>query len=183
MNLKEVRQKALSPFVVNINPNIVTMFSLITGVTAGVVFAFNYLLAGIILVSLSGFLDLLDGEIAKRNNRRTKKGDIFDHLSDRIVDACMFGGIAFSSYVAIEYGLITAIVVLMISYMGTQSQAVLGERLYKGIMGRFPRTISFLGLCILSLFDPRFLYYGIIVILGFAVLTVLERIWEIHKKI
>lgn len=184
MNIKKVRHKLLAPFAVDVDPNKVTALSLTMGIGSGVLFAFNHILLGAVILSLSGFLDLLDGEIAKTRGKTSKKGDIFDHLGDRIVDASIFGGIAFSSYAAVEYGLVTAIMVLMISYLGTQSQAVLGKRLYKGIMGRFPRTVSLIALCLAAvLIDQRFLYYGIIVMLGFATLTVLQRIWEIHKRI
>ncbi len=183
MNLKKYRTKILKPFIFNVNPNYVTLNSLLSGVASGVLFALDYLVLGVILLILSGFLDLLDGEIAKSIGRTTKAGDVFDHVADRIVDMCMFGGIALSSYVNTKIGLITAIVILMISYLGTQSQAVLGKRLYKGILGRFPRTASLAALVIIGVFKPGFLYYGIIFLLGFAILTVLERVWEINKKV
>lgn len=183
MSLKDYRTRLLRPFIFNVNPNYVTLNSLLCGVASGVLFALDYLVIGVVLLILSGFLDLLDGEIAKSTGRTTKTGDIFDHVADRIVDMCIFGGIALSSYVNTKIGLVTAIVVLMISYLGTQSQAVLGERLYKGILGRFPRTGSLASLVILGVFEPAILYYGIIFLLGFAILTVLERIWEINKKI
>lgn len=183
MNLKNYRTKILKPFIFNVNPNYVTLNSLLSGVASGVLFALDYLIIGVVLLVLSGFLDLLDGEIAKSTGRTTETGDVFDHVADRIVDMCIFGGIALSSYVNTKIGLITAIVVLMISYLGTQSQAVLGERLYKGTLGRFPRTASLTALAILGAFKPLILRYGIIFLLGFAILTVLERIWEINKKI
>lgn len=179
---EKYRKKVLEPFIADINPNYVTLISLLTGVGAGLFFAFSYLLPGVILLSLSGFLDLLDGEIAKRKNRETDKGDIFDHVADRIVDMSIFGGIALSRFVETKIGLITAVVILMISYLGTQSQAVTGKRLYKGVLGRFPRTMALIALSILAILDYRFLYYGISFLLGFAVLTVLQRIWEINKK-
>ncbi|MFW5902293.1 MAG: CDP-alcohol phosphatidyltransferase family protein [archaeon] len=183
MNLEKIREKALRPFVVDVNPNHVTLMSLILGVSAGITFAFNHLAIGILLVIVSGFLDLLDGEIAKKLNRTSKKGDIADHVADRIVDMSIFGGLALSRFVRTEIGFITAISVLMISYLGTQSQAVLGERLYKGMLGRFPRTLAIVVLSTLALIDYRFLWYGMSFLLGFAILTVLERLWEIHKKI
>lgn len=183
MSMKDYRSKVLKPFVFDVNPNYVTLNSFLTGVAAGVLFAFNHLLVGSGFLILSGFLDLLDGEIAKSTGRETAKGDLFDHIADRVVDMCIFGGIALSTYVNTKVGLITAIVVLMISYLGTQSQAVLGERLYKGTLGRFPRTASLTALAILGAFKPIILRYGIIFLLGFAIITVLERLWEISKKI
>lgn len=183
MNLKSIRTKVLKPFVFNVNPNKVTFLSLLTGIGAGFLFAFDHLLIGAAILSLSGFLDLLDGEIAKKKDLKTPEGDIFDHVADRIVDMAAFGGIAFSSFVRTELGLITAVVILMISYLGTQSQAVLGQRLYKGVLGRFPRTISLIAIVVLGRIDHRFLMHGMVVILGFAIITVLERLWEIKKNI
>ncbi len=183
MGFKNIRENTLKPFVVKTNPNRITAISLVTGITAGFFFAYNYFLSAIILLILSGLMDLLDGEIAKKLGKETKRGDIADHVADRIVDMSIFIGLAFSSAVRTEIGLITAIAVLMISYLGTQSQAVLGERLYKGVLGRFPRTVAVLVLTALSIFNYRFIYYGMNFILGLAVLTILERLWEIHKKI
>lgn len=183
MNLKRVRRRVLKPFVADVNPNYVTLISLITGVSAGILFSFDMLATGIIILSLSGFLDLLDGEIAKTLGRKSLKGDIFDHVGDRIVDMSVFGGLALSSYVRMDIGFVTAISVLMISYLGTQSQAVLGERLYKGILGRFPRTLLIVVLCALALIDYRFLFYGMVFFLGLAIITVLERLWEIQSRL
>jgi len=183
MNLKKIREKVLRPFIIDVNPNYVTFLSLITGIIAGITFAYDKLIFGIMLVIISGFLDLLDGEIAKKMNRTTKKGDIADHVADRIVDMSIFGGLALSSFVRIEIGFITALAVIMISYLGTQSQAVLGKRLYKGTLGRCPRTIAVILLSALAIFDYRFLWYGMKFLLGLALLTIIERLWEIHKKI
>ncbi len=183
MKTEKIREKILRPFVADVNPNHITFVSLLTGVSAGVSFAFNQIPSAVILLALSGFLDLLDGEIAKKLNKASKRGDIADHIADRIVDMSIFGGLALSQFVRTEIGLFTAIAVLMISYLGTQSQAVLGERLYKGILGRLPRTLSVIILSLLALIDYRFLYYGITFLLGFAVLTIIERLWEIHKKV
>lgn len=183
MSLKEYREKILSPFVVDVNPNRITSLSLLSGVAAGTLFAFNHIASGVILLCLSGFLDLLDGEIAKKMDRKSEEGDIYDHVADRVVDMSIFGGLAFSAFVNTAIGLVTAITVLMISYLGTQAQAVFGERLYKGSLGRFPRTAAVVGLCALAFIDYRFLYHGMVVLLGFAIITILERLWEIKKRV
>ena len=95
-------------------------------------------LAGAVAVALNGWLDLVDGELAREQGSGGPAGDLLDHVLDRYADIVVVAGLA----AGIErYGLGLAAVtgVLMTSYLGTQAQAVGLDRVYGGLVGRADR--------------------------------------------
>ncbi len=49
----------------------------------------------IVLLTTTGFLDLLDGAVAKASKRASQRGSFFDSVADRLCDAVIFGGVAY----------------------------------------------------------------------------------------
>ena len=137
----------------NVNPNHLTMISLLFAIAAGVSFMISkplalsseywkippVLIVGALFVVLSGVFDLLDGKVARMADKVTKKGDFLDHMFDRYSDAIILIGIIFSGYIIVGLGVLALGSVLIASYMGTQAQALGLGRDYKGIMGRADR--------------------------------------------
>lgn len=80
----------------NVHPNVVTLLSIILGVTAGVMFYFTDLLhtvIGILLLMWANFYDSADGQLARMTGKKTLWGRILDGFAG---DAWFF-----SIYVAI----------------------------------------------------------------------------------
>ncbi len=92
---------------------------------------------GSIFVGVGGILDIIDGEIARRN-QVSKKGDFLDHSLDRFSDVIIILGIS-SGIESWIIGTLAISGTLLTSYMGTQSQAVGENRVYKGVLGRADR--------------------------------------------
>lgn len=120
------------------NPNTITWVSVATGCLAGLSYiaahlhpAF-YVLAGL-LVGVSGTCDSLDGIVARMYGRTSKMGDFLDHFFDRVINICIFVGMAFSPGAEPILGLFCVIVVLLNSYLGTQIEASFGKRYYGGL--------------------------------------------------
>jgi len=120
------------------NPNTITWVAVATGCLAGVSYvaahlhpAF-YLVAGL-LVGMSGTCDSLDGIVARMYGRTTKLGDFLDHFFDRVINICIFTGMAFSPGAEPVLGLFCVIVVMLNSYLGTQIEASFGQRYYGGL--------------------------------------------------
>lgn len=161
-------------FVININPNIVTFLALIAAIIAGFLFYNNYIVLASLFVLLNGFLDVLDGQIAKKFGT-SKLGDFLDHTVDRLADIAIFGGLMFSEAIPLILGLITLLVVLLVSYLGTQYQAITHKRLYGGILGRADRIAI---VAIAGLFYwiyPIILYFAICFIFSASLITFLQR--------
>jgi archaetidylinositol phosphate synthase len=95
-------------------------------------------LLGAILVLANGWLDLLDGALARRLEVDSEGGDLLDHVLDRYADILIIAGLAAGiGHYALGLAAVTG--VLMTSYLGTQSQAVGLDRVYGGLLGRADR--------------------------------------------
>src|SRR5512137_2713836 len=139
-----------------VNPNTLSVVSLLFAVLAGVLYVFKgswWLLLAAIMVLVSGFFDALDGKVARVSAKASKRGDFVDHVIDRYSDAIILGAIAVSARCEVSFGLFAVIGVLLASYMGTQAQALGLGREYRGILGRADRIAV---LVIISLIQYAF---------------------------
>ncbi len=62
----------------------------VTGVTIGL----GRFWVGVVLLTVGGLMDTLDGVVAKAAGTASKKGAFFDSVADRVSDALIFGGVA-----------------------------------------------------------------------------------------
>jgi len=150
-----------------VNPDVLTWFSLLFAIFAGVFFYFstpelelsNYFLYGaVFFVFLNGFFDAIDGKVAKLSNKVSMRGDFLDHAIDRYADVFMVGGLALSAWCRYpSIGLLAVVGMLLTSYMGTQAQATGCKRDYSGLLGRADRLVL---LMIGPIIQHLLLYYG-----------------------
>ena len=121
-----------------VTPNAVTVVSLFVALFAGaslytatpVAYAF-----AAALVVFNGFLDVLDGELARRTGNATERGDLLDHTVDRYADAAVVAGAA-AGLGAWAVGFFAVSGVILDADAGTKAQAVTGGRMYGGILTR-----------------------------------------------
>jgi archaetidylinositol phosphate synthase len=93
---------------------------------------------GSVLVVANGWLDLLDGALARVRGTESASGDLFDHVLDRYADLAIVGGLA-AGIGAYALGFVAVTGVLLTSYLGTQAQALGAGRAYGGLVGRADR--------------------------------------------
>ncbi|MDS0293000.1 CDP-alcohol phosphatidyltransferase family protein [Halogeometricum luteum] len=149
---RSVADRLLDPFVgaadrLGLSPDGVSVVAFAFAVAAGVAFYLGtplwYALGGV-FVFLNGWLDLVDGALARAQGVSSDGGDLLDHVLDRYADIAMLVGLAagIDSY---GLGLAAVTGVLMTSYLGTQIQAVGLGRQYGGLVGRADR-LALIGL-------------------------------------
>lgn len=179
-----LRERIFRPFVFKTNPNYISLLALILAAFAGYFFySQKFLLAGI-FVLLNGFFDVLDGEIAKKFGFASLFGDFLDHTFDRIADVLMFAGIALLPQIPQWLGWPAIILVLLVSYLGTQAQALTGKRLYAGWLSRSDRILVLTIAGILAEFyGIIILYYALAFVLAFSTLSFLQRFFTIWRDI
>ena len=128
-----------------INPNTISWLALLAAALAGLAFyagGTGFLLAALVLMLLSAYLDALDGKVAKLFGKASARGDFVDHVFDRYADVFLLAGVAFNAaYCPLWVGTLAIIGVLLTSYMGTQAQAVGQGRRYAGLLGRADRLV------------------------------------------
>ncbi|WP_339103589.1 CDP-alcohol phosphatidyltransferase family protein [Haloterrigena salinisoli] len=90
------------------------------------------------LVFLNGWLDIIDGALAREQQVASAGGDLLDHVLDRYADIVVIAGLAagIDDYLL---GFLAVTGVVMTSYLGTQAQAVGLDRVYGGLVGRADR--------------------------------------------
>ncbi len=94
-----------------------------------------------LLIFFGGVFDVLDGEVARRTGRASRRGDFLDHVLDRYADVALLLGIAVSGYAYPLLALLALVSLLLTSYMGTQAQAVGVGRMYRGLLSRADRLV------------------------------------------
>lgn len=79
-----------------ITPNQISLLSLAAGIAAAYLYYRQSFAAGSILLLLSAGLDLIDGTVARKMDKKTDFGAVFDWIVDKYVDAIVLLGIGFS---------------------------------------------------------------------------------------
>lgn len=146
--LRPLAEKLLDPFVtvakrLGFSPDGISVIAFVSAVAASGVFYLagddpRLYLVGALLVFVNGWLDLVDGALARELDASSEGGDMLDHVLDRYADIVLIVGLAAGID---RYGIGIAAVtgVLMTSYLGTQAQAVGLDRVYGGLVGRADR--------------------------------------------
>ncbi len=187
---------------IKVDPNTISFISLILAGLAGALIYLAYdhytallLPLAAVVILVSGFLDALDGKVARLTGKAGRKGDFIDHVIDRYADVLMIGAVAFSAWCNPYLGMLALIGVLLTSYMGTQAQAVGAGRHYAGLLGRADRLVLMVAACVaqwaLYLFgivwiDLSFVSFTVfeLMMLWFAVvgnLTAVQRAYSTWK--
>ena len=148
---------------VGLTPNTLSVISLVLAAVSGFSFYLsqnnpNWLLLAGLMVLLSGFLDAIDGALARYTGKAGPKGDFLDHVVDRYADTFLICGIFFGGYVRWEIGVVAITGVLLCSYLGTQAQAVQLGRYYGGILGRADRLVLMIIFSFLNYAAPAQIY-------------------------
>ena len=167
-----------------LSPDGVSLFAFVAAVLAAAAFAVAepiFYIAGAALVLLNGWLDLVDGALAREQDVTSAGGDLLDHVLDRYADIVIIAGFT-AGIDAYALGFLAVTGVLMTSYLGTQIQAVGIGREYGGLLGRADRLalMGIVGLvaavypaAIVGEFGVVALLLGVLAIVGH--LTALQR--------
>jgi archaetidylinositol phosphate synthase len=165
--------------LIKVNPNTISLISLLLAGLAGALIFLAYdNLTGLLLplaatiILISGFLDALDGKIARLSGKAGRRGDFVDHVIDRYADVIMIGAVAVSAWCNPYLGMMAIIGVLLTSYMGTQAQAVGAGRHYAGLLGRADRLVLMVAACLVQW--VLFLFGVVWIDLSFVSFTVFE---------
>lgn len=123
-NLRPYLKKFIDPLArkINIKPNYLTIIGLLVALIAAYMFAIGSLLWGGIFIALSGFLDIIDGAVARNNNSTTKFGGFLDSTADRFSDAFIIIGIIYGGFVGWFFGILALHASLSVSYVRARAE-------------------------------------------------------------
>lgn len=194
--LRPIADRALVPFVdaskrLGLTPDGISVIAFGFAVAAGAAFfaageggaSGGWYLAAGFFVFANGWLDIVDGALARSLGTDSEGGDLLDHVLDRYADVIIIAGLAAGAD-AYALGLLAVTGVLLTSYLGTQIQAVGLGREYGGLLGRADR-LALVGIVgVVAFLLPGTLLLGLsaveLLLALFAVvghLTALQRFW------
>ncbi len=182
--IKEFIRDALRPLArkfTAINPNTITIFGLLLSLVSAVLFAEREILAAGAFLLAGGFFDVLDGLVARENNRTTKFGGFLDSVSDRFADAAviigaMYGGL--TAFYPLPYWFIGALAIvgsLMVSYTRARAEAA-GANASVGLGERAIRMLIIVAGAFIAEVNWAILLVAII-----SFITVFQRIAHVRK--
>ena len=167
-----------------ISPNFWTLVSLLFAVASGLTYMSPLLAAGIgwyypslagsIMLLISGFFDIVDGNVARTLKQSSKKGAFLDSILDKISESFIFIGIAVGGLASPLFCQVAISLSLMVSYARSRSESMGIELKGVGIGERAERLLSvgFLGL--IPLEDS--LQYAVLLVCVLAGVTLCQRI-------
>ena len=166
-----------------LQPNHVTVIALIIGLGAGLTLYFGCYIPAVLLLWLSGFLDAVDGSMARQSGTSSPSGALYDIFCDRIVELSIFWALALrqpeSLYAML--GLVSAVLLRMTVFLTTGMLAQKsGAKSFYYQAGLMERTEGFIASTCMILFSQwlvpiTWTYAALITI------TIVQRLVEARK--
>jgi len=119
---------------IGLKPNQITILSLVFGIACAVCYMQRLFLLGSILLAVSAILDLVDGNVARKTNRKSDFGAVLDWIIDKYVDGLVLLGIGLSGTAIISQFLIVP------SWVDT---AIVGLAIIGSLMNTFIKPVTY----------------------------------------
>ena len=185
-NLRETLRPALEKMgkgfaSTGLSPNFWTFvglgFALAAAVVYGMGIEFGLIIGGVLLL-VSGFFDMVDGQVARVTGKTSKKGEYFDSMFDKISEVAIFLGILIGGY-AEPYLILLAITLsLLVSYARAKSDLINIKLQGIGIGERAERLLVIAIIGIVGFMD-----YAVVIVVIIAGITLIQRMAFTAKNI
>ena len=164
-----------------ISPNVWTtiglVFAFVSSLVYGVKFEYSLILGGIILL-ISGFFDIVDGQVARYTNKITKSGGFLDSVFDKIAEVSIFFGILIGGYAEPYLVFLAVTLSLLVSYTRAIADKLAIKLQGIGIGERAERllVIAIVGMI-------GFMEIAIIIVIIIAAITLIQRLTVLSKNV
>lgn len=163
--------------------NGITILAMLIGVSSGIFTYLGYNYIGVLVLWLSGYLDAVDGTIARETNSSSAFGTIMDITFDRMVEASVIIGVA-SRYRELSYSamlLSISIIITMTIFLTTGSLTdKKSEKSFYYQAGLAERTEGFIMFSLIILLKDKaeIMIYALTIMI---IITILQRFLEARK--
>ncbi|MFH0986632.1 MAG: CDP-alcohol phosphatidyltransferase family protein [Candidatus Micrarchaeota archaeon] len=184
---KEKLESLFSPIAVNVNPNYITLVSVVLAIVAAYFTVKSQLLYAVVLFAAASLLDAYDGVVARKFKSATERGAFLDRVADRVVDAVMIMAVVYAGFVELRIGIAALFLVLFASYISATLEVISKTRVGERLSLRPLRSaVMFAGL-FLQWYAPGIsaLRYAVYVLLALSVFSVGYRLsisWKVLSK-
>jgi CDP-diacylglycerol--glycerol-3-phosphate 3-phosphatidyltransferase len=168
---------------VNLKPNHVTVAAFFIGVLSGVFVYLDLSLIGVILLWISGFLDAVDGSMARISKNTSAFGTLMDITFDRAVEMSIVIALALRFPEARIYLLMLTICILFSMTIFLTVGALTEQKGIKSFYyqaGLAERTEGFIMFSLMSVFTP-WLILIINLFSAAVIITALQRMLEANR--
>jgi len=165
----------------SLSPNFWTGIGIAIAFVSALVYGLNLefaLIIGGILLLVSGFFDIVDGQVARVTQKTSKKGALLDSIFDKIAEVAIFLGILIGGY-AEPYLVFLAITLsLLVSYTRARAESLEIKLQGIGIGERAERLLVIAVIGIIGFMD-----YAVMIVIGIAGITLIQRIIVTAKQL
>lgn len=180
--LKPALEKLGSTFAsTGLSPNfwscVGLVFAFIASVVYGLQIEFALIIGGVLLL-VSGFFDIVDGQVARITKKTSKRGAFLDSVFDKIAEVSIFLGILIGNHAEPIFVYLAITLSLLVSYSRSRAESV-GIKLQGiGIGERAERllTIAIIGMI-------GFMEYAVIIVIIIAGITFIQRTFVTYKNV
>ena len=185
-NLRESLRPALEKVgkgfaATGLSPNFWTVVGLVIALASAVVYGmgmeFGLIIGGILLL-VSGFFDMVDGQVARVTGKTSKKGEYLDSMFDKISEVAIFLGILVGGYAEPYLVLLAITLSLLVSYARAKSDLINIKLQGIGIGERAERLLV---IAVIGIFG--FMEYAVVIVVIIAGITLIQRMIYTAKNI
>ncbi len=185
-NLREALRPALEKMgkgfaSTGLSPNFWTAIGLVFAINSAVIYGLGIeygLIIGGVLLLVSGFFDMVDGQVARITGKISKKGGYFDSMFDKIAETAIFLGILVGGYAEPYLVLLAITLSLLVSYARAKSDSLNIKLQGVGIGERAERLLV---IAIVGIFG--FMEIAVIIVVIIAAITLIQRMIVTAKNI
>ena len=164
-----------------LSPNFWTVVGLVIALSSAVVYGmcveFGLIIGGVLLL-ISGFFDMVDGQVARVTGKTSKKGEYLDSMFDKISEVAIFLGILIGGYAEPYVVLLAITLSLLVSYARAKSDLINIKLQGIGIGERAERLLVIAIIGIVGFMD-----YAVVIVIIIAGITLIQRMIFTTKNI
>jgi phosphatidylglycerophosphate synthase len=164
-------------------PNSISTLSLVMSFLAGYAYTTKLPLLGALGLLLSGFIDMLDGAVARATGQASRFGAVYDHVLDRYAEFAVLIGIGLGGLVDWIWVVFCLFGMVMASFTRAKAESVGGlASCTVGVAERQEKIILLLVGSLVQPFVPFGLMIAVIIIGVLSHITVVQRLHYAFKK-
>ena len=152
-------------------------FALLSAVVYGLGVESGLIIGGVLLL-VSGFFDMIDGQVARVTGKTSKKGSYLDSMFDKIAETAIFLGILVGGYADPYLVLLAITLSLLVSYARAKSDALNIKLQGVGIGERAERLLVIAIIGIIGYMEP-----AVLIVVVIAGITLIQRMIVTAKNI
>ena len=153
------------------------VFALASALVYGLGIEFGLIIGGILLL-VSGFFDMVDGQVARATGKTSQKGSYLDSMFDKIAEVAIFLGLLVGGYAEPYLVMLAITLSLLVSYARAKSDALNIKLQGVGIGERAERLLVIAIIGIIGYMEP-----AVVIVVIIAGITLVQRMIVTAKNI